>query len=68
MDLRVNMVEGAVVKAVAPGGAVHANGQIREGDRLIKINQHKLVGMTTEQVIKLLKTSAGDIRMTVSRG
>lgn len=67
MDIRVNMVDGVTVKSVLPDGAVEATGQIREGDRLLKINQQRLQGMTTEQVIRVLKTTSGDIVMTILR-
>ncbi|KRX50960.1 Multiple PDZ domain protein, partial [Trichinella murrelli] len=59
---------GVIVKAILPGSFAYKDGQIKQGDHLLAVNDVFVHGMTCDQVANLLRHNAdGKIQMIVGR-
>ncbi|XP_048583633.1 uncharacterized protein LOC5517610 isoform X2 [Nematostella vectensis] len=57
---------GIFVSHLDAGGAAARDGRIKEGDELLWINKHSLIGVTQQQAVDFLRSSPRLIQMVIS--
>ncbi|XP_068740445.1 uncharacterized protein [Montipora capricornis] len=63
----VTREKGVFVSDVNPGGAAARDGRLKEGDELLWINGHSLIGITQQEAVDLLRASPKLIQLVISR-
>lgn len=58
---------GVFISALVPGGVAESNGQLLQGDQIIKVNQTDLSNSTQDAAVSILKTVTGEINLVVRR-
>eukprot|EP00053_Salpingoeca_punica_P018326 m.179328 g.179328 ORF g.179328 m.179328 type:complete len:1243 (+) comp17406_c0_seq6:229-3957(+) len=59
--------EYVYVTTVIPGGAAHADGRLRMGDRMVEVNGNSMEGITHAEAVRILQEVADVVTMTVAR-
>eukprot|EP00053_Salpingoeca_punica_P012853 m.115525 g.115525 ORF g.115525 m.115525 type:complete len:809 (+) comp16051_c1_seq4:203-2629(+) len=49
------LILGIFVSSLVPGSAAHQDGNLREGDEILEVNGHSLIGVSREGAIEFLK-------------
>ncbi|XP_064193967.1 multiple PDZ domain protein-like [Anguilla rostrata] len=60
--------KGVLVKTILPGGIADKDGRLCSGDRILKIGDTDVSGMSSEQVAQVLQQCGSRVRLLVSRG
>ncbi|KAI4881467.1 hypothetical protein NFI96_012213 [Prochilodus magdalenae] len=58
---------GIFVKSITPGGTAHANGTLQVGDRLLKVNDELMTGVSHAKAVAAIRKTKGLVRLIVSR-
>ncbi|XP_017263263.1 tyrosine-protein phosphatase non-receptor type 13 isoform X2 [Kryptolebias marmoratus] len=58
---------GVFVKSIAPGGVAEASGQLQVGDRLLKVNEELMIGVSHTQAVTTIRKTKGLVHLIVSR-
>ncbi|KAM8924594.1 FERM and PDZ domain-containing protein 2 [Pelodytes ibericus] len=58
---------GIYVKSIVPKGPADHDGQIRRGDRLLEVNEIRLLGFTHRQAVECLKNAGQIVRLVLQR-
>ena len=65
MDIAVPDEEGVLVTFVVPGGAADRAGFIRAGDRIVRITDKSVVGLSRTEVVEWLRDLEGDVKFSI---
>ncbi|XP_055055910.2 PDZ domain-containing protein 2 isoform X1 [Misgurnus anguillicaudatus] len=57
---------GIIVAHVEEGGAVQRDGRLKAGDELLMINGHSLVGLSHQEAVAILRSTAGLVQLVVA--
>lgn len=57
---------GIVVAHVEEGGAAQRDGRLKAGDELLMINGHSLVGLSHQEAVAVLRSTAGLVQLVVA--
>ncbi|XP_065342020.1 afadin isoform X2 [Cloeon dipterum] len=58
---------GIYVKTVVPGGAADADGRLKAGDQLLKVDGHSLVGITQERAAEFLVKTGPVVTLEIAK-
>jgi len=58
---------GVFISALVGGGVADTNGQLLQGDQIIKVNESDLTNSTQDAAVAILKTASGDVNLVVRR-
>ncbi|XP_062868061.1 tyrosine-protein phosphatase non-receptor type 13 [Trichomycterus rosablanca] len=58
---------GIFVKSVTPGGAAHADGTLHVGDRLLRVNNESMTGVSHSKAVTTIRKTRGTVHLVVSR-
>ncbi|KAM9450564.1 tyrosine-protein phosphatase non-receptor type 13 isoform 2-T2 [Clarias gariepinus] len=58
---------GIFVKSVTPGGAAHTDGTLQVGDRLLKVNDELMTGVSHSKAVMTIRKAKGVVHLIVSR-
>ena len=58
---------GVIVKTILPDGVASVDGRLRASDFILKINEHWLQGVNSEQVAKVLRGTGNHVKLVVAR-
>lgn len=58
---------GIFVKSVTPGGMAHADGTLQVGDRLLKVNNELMTGVSHTKAVASIRKTKGMVFLVVSR-
>ncbi|XP_041914622.1 tyrosine-protein phosphatase non-receptor type 13 isoform X6 [Alosa sapidissima] len=58
---------GIFVKSITPGGVAHSSGELQVGDRLLKVNDDLMTGVSHSKAVTTIRKAKGVVRMIVSR-
>ncbi|XP_037548200.1 tyrosine-protein phosphatase non-receptor type 13 [Nematolebias whitei] len=58
---------GIFVKSIAPGGVVDTSGKLQVGDRLLKVNEELMIGVSHAQAVTTIRKIKGLVHLIVSR-
>uniref|UniRef100_A0A672YZ08 Tyrosine-protein phosphatase non-receptor type 13 n=1 Tax=Sphaeramia orbicularis TaxID=375764 RepID=A0A672YZ08_9TELE len=58
---------GIFVKSITPGGIVEASGKLQVGDRLLKVNDELMTGVSHTKAVTTIRKTKGLVHLTVSR-
>ncbi|XP_015220665.2 PDZ domain-containing protein 2 isoform X1 [Lepisosteus oculatus] len=57
---------GIIVAHVEEGGAAQRDGRLKAGDELLMINGHSLVGLSHQEAVAILRSTAGLVQLVVA--
>ncbi|XP_056314246.1 PDZ domain-containing protein 2 isoform X2 [Danio aesculapii] len=57
---------GIIVAHVEEGGATQRDGRLKAGDELLMINGHSLVGLSHQEAVAILRSTAGLVQLVVA--
>ncbi|KAK8743107.1 hypothetical protein OTU49_001527 [Cherax quadricarinatus] len=60
--------EGVFISKVNSSGAVHRDGRLKVGQRVLEVNEHSLLGITHEEAVNVMRTAGSTIRLVVCDG
>ncbi|XP_047425832.1 tyrosine-protein phosphatase non-receptor type 13 isoform X2 [Mugil cephalus] len=58
---------GIFVKSITPGGVAESSGQLQVGDRLLKVNEDLMTGVSHTKAVTTIRKAKGLVRLIVSR-
>ncbi|XP_062411095.1 tyrosine-protein phosphatase non-receptor type 13 isoform X9 [Sardina pilchardus] len=58
---------GIFVKSITPGGVAHSSGELQVGDRLLKVNDDLMTGVSHSKAVTTIRKAKGVVRMIISR-
>uniref|UniRef100_A0AAR2JVV5 Tyrosine-protein phosphatase non-receptor type 13 n=1 Tax=Pygocentrus nattereri TaxID=42514 RepID=A0AAR2JVV5_PYGNA len=58
---------GIFVKSITPGGMAHADGTLQVGDRLLKVNNELMAGVSHSKAVAAIRKTKGVVHLVVSR-
>ncbi|KAK3555981.1 hypothetical protein QTP86_032566 [Hemibagrus guttatus] len=58
---------GIFVKSVTPGGAAHTDNTLQVGDRLLKVNEELMTGVSHSKAVATIRKAKGVVHLVVSR-
>jgi len=58
---------GVFISALVGGGVADTNGQLLQGDQIIKVNESDLSSSTQDAAVAILKTASGDVNLVFRR-
>ncbi|XP_071385495.1 tyrosine-protein phosphatase non-receptor type 13 isoform X1 [Centroberyx affinis] len=58
---------GIFVKSVTPGGVAEASGKLQVGDRLLKVNEELMTGVSHTKAVTTIRKAKGLVHLIVSR-
>ncbi|XP_072517400.1 tyrosine-protein phosphatase non-receptor type 13 isoform X2 [Salminus brasiliensis] len=58
---------GIFVKSITPGGTAHAEGTLQVGDRLLKVNNELMTGVSHTKAVTAIRKTRGVVQLVVSR-
>ncbi|XP_058472827.1 tyrosine-protein phosphatase non-receptor type 13 isoform X1 [Solea solea] len=58
---------GIFVKSITPGGIAESSGQLQVGDRLLKVNEELMTGVTHSKAVTTIRKAKGLVHLVVSR-
>ncbi|XP_060791346.1 tyrosine-protein phosphatase non-receptor type 13 isoform X2 [Neoarius graeffei] len=58
---------GIFVKSVTPGGAAHTDATLQVGDRLLKVNDELMTGVSHSKAVATIRKAKGVVHLVVSR-
>ncbi|TKS84339.1 Tyrosine-protein phosphatase non-receptor type 13 [Collichthys lucidus] len=58
---------GIFVKSVTPGGIAESSGQLQVGDRLLKVNEELMTGVSHTKAVTTIRKAKGLVHLVVSR-
>ncbi|XP_066502653.1 tyrosine-protein phosphatase non-receptor type 13 [Hoplias malabaricus] len=58
---------GIFVKSITPGGAAHTEGTLQVGDRLLKVNDDLMTGVSHAKAVTAIRKTKGLVHIIVSR-
>ncbi|XP_077478794.1 tyrosine-protein phosphatase non-receptor type 13 isoform X2 [Stigmatopora argus] len=58
---------GIFVKSITAGGVAEASGQLQVGDRLLKVNEETMTGVSHTKAVTTIRKAKGLVRLMVSR-
>ncbi|EGT30129.1 CBN-DLG-1 protein [Caenorhabditis brenneri] len=56
------------VTKIIPDGAADTDGRLREGDKILEVDQHSLINVTHEHAVDVLKNTGNRVRLLVQKG
>ncbi|CAG5917722.1 unnamed protein product [Menidia menidia] len=56
---------GIIIAHIEEGGAIHRDGRLHAGDELLMINGQSLVGLTHQEAVDVLRSTAGLVQLVV---
>lgn len=56
------------IRSILNDGPVAIDGKLKPGDELLQVNEHKLLGLTHTEVVKILKELPTNVRVVCARG
>ncbi|XP_061732538.1 tyrosine-protein phosphatase non-receptor type 13 isoform X1 [Nerophis ophidion] len=59
--------KGIFVKSITAGGVAEASGKLQVGDRLLKVNEELMTGVSHTKAVTTIRMTKGLVRLTVSR-
>ncbi|XP_069187985.1 protein lap4 isoform X18 [Procambarus clarkii] len=60
--------EGVFISKINSNGAVHRDGRLKVGQRVLEVNEHSLLGITHEEAVNVMRTAGSTIRLVVCDG
>ncbi|XP_047500901.1 protein lap4-like isoform X13 [Penaeus chinensis] len=60
--------EGVFISKINSNGAVHRDGRLRVGQRVLEVNENSLLGITHEEAVNVMRGAGSIIRMIVCDG
>ncbi|XP_026209432.1 tyrosine-protein phosphatase non-receptor type 13 isoform X2 [Anabas testudineus] len=58
---------GIFVKSITPGGIAESSGKLQVGDRLLKVNEELMTGVSHTKAVTTIRKTKGLVRLIVSR-
>ncbi|XP_060747703.1 tyrosine-protein phosphatase non-receptor type 13 isoform X3 [Tachysurus vachellii] len=58
---------GIFVKSITPGGAAHSDNTLQVGDRLLKVNDELMTGVSHSKAVTTIRKTKGVVHLLVSR-
>uniref|UniRef100_A0AAY4EYJ5 Tyrosine-protein phosphatase non-receptor type 13 n=1 Tax=Denticeps clupeoides TaxID=299321 RepID=A0AAY4EYJ5_9TELE len=58
---------GIFVKSITPGGIAHTSGLLQVGDRLLKVNDELMTGVSHAKAVTTIRKTSGLVHLVVSR-
>ncbi|XP_029921102.1 tyrosine-protein phosphatase non-receptor type 13 isoform X2 [Myripristis murdjan] len=58
---------GIFVKSITPGGVADSSGRLQVGDRLLKVNEELMTGVSHTKAVTTIRKAKGLVHLTVSR-
>ncbi|KAK3091931.1 hypothetical protein FSP39_023798 [Pinctada imbricata] len=58
---------GVFVRSIAENGEADRDGRLRVMDRVLKVNEESLVGLTHPKAVQMIRKSKGKVSLTISR-
>ncbi|KAL2099649.1 hypothetical protein ACEWY4_004043 [Coilia grayii] len=58
---------GIFVKSITPGGVAHNSGELQVGDRLLKVNDDLMTGVSHSKAVTTIRKAKGVVHLIVSR-
>uniref|UniRef100_A0A4W4G9P7 Tyrosine-protein phosphatase non-receptor type 13 n=1 Tax=Electrophorus electricus TaxID=8005 RepID=A0A4W4G9P7_ELEEL len=58
---------GIFVKSITPGGLAHTDGMLQVGDRLLKVNNELMTGVSHAKAVSTIRMAKGVVDLVVSR-
>ncbi|KAM3873959.1 tyrosine-protein phosphatase non-receptor type 13 [Diretmus argenteus] len=58
---------GIFVKSITPGGVAESSGQLQVGDRLLKVNEEMMTGVSHTKAVTSIRKAKGRVQLIVSR-
>ncbi|XP_040014085.1 tyrosine-protein phosphatase non-receptor type 13 isoform X3 [Xiphias gladius] len=58
---------GIFVKSITPGGIAESSGQLQVGDRLLKVNEELMTGVSHTKAVTTIRKAKGLVHLVVSR-
>ncbi|XP_063066677.1 tyrosine-protein phosphatase non-receptor type 13 isoform X2 [Engraulis encrasicolus] len=58
---------GIFVKSITPGGVAHTSGMLQVGDRLLKVNDDLMTGVSHSKAVATIRKAKGVVHLIVSR-
>ncbi|XP_031433720.1 tyrosine-protein phosphatase non-receptor type 13 isoform X3 [Clupea harengus] len=58
---------GIFVKSITPGGVAHTSGELQVGDRLLKVNDELMTGVSHSKAVTTIRKAKGVVHLIVSR-
>ncbi|KAM9841573.1 tyrosine-protein phosphatase non-receptor type 13 [Aulostomus maculatus] len=58
---------GIFVKSITPGGVAESSGQLQVGDRLLKVNEEPMTGVSHTKAVTTIRKAKGLVHLIVSR-
>ena len=65
LDIAVEDEEGAIITHIVPGGAADRAGFMRANDRIVKINDKTIVGLSLNEVVDRLRSLNGPVKFAI---
>lgn len=59
--------DGIFVTKIIPGGAATEEGTLTIGDRIIKVNDHSMVGVTHMEAVDILRSTSSHVELRFER-
>ncbi|XP_042875532.1 protein lap4-like isoform X13 [Penaeus japonicus] len=60
--------EGVFISKINSNGAVHRDGRLKVGLRVLEVNEHSLLGITHEEAVNVMRGAGSTIRLIVCDG
>ncbi|XP_042216438.1 protein lap4-like isoform X3 [Homarus americanus] len=60
--------EGVFLSKINSNGAVHRDGRLKVGQRVLEVNEHSLLGISHEEAVNIMRTAGSTIRLVVCDG
>ncbi|XP_071512746.1 protein lap4-like isoform X5 [Panulirus ornatus] len=60
--------EGVFISKINSNGAVHRDGRLRVGQRVLEVNENSLLGITHEEAVNIMRSAGSTIRLVVCDG
>ncbi|TSK72179.1 Tyrosine-protein phosphatase non-receptor type 13 [Bagarius yarrelli] len=58
---------GTIISSITPGGPADLDGRLKPGDRLLKVNNISVEGLSHEKTVEILQSSPDDVTLLVSQ-
>uniref|UniRef100_A0AC34RLU1 PDZ domain-containing protein n=1 Tax=Panagrolaimus sp. JU765 TaxID=591449 RepID=A0AC34RLU1_9BILA len=58
---------GIFIARIRPDGVAARDGRLREGDRIISVNDHVLSGKTHNEAVEIFKQATGKVRLLIEQ-
>lgn len=67
-NMHVEGDDGIFITKIIPGGAADADGTLSVGDRVIKVDDHSMVGIFHSDAVSILKSTLGRVVLQLEKG